>query len=203
MRRRNEAKWKPLTEAEKAECEKRIDVLVNVARGMHKHLKGKVDLEELVSDGMIGLARAVRGFDPNRGLKFTTYASPRIRGAMLDAIRERDWVPRLARIRGEAIPDFASIAKVTASGTRDCTVAGTLVAKEEVPQVDLEDLLERLTAGLDEQRRTCIKMVFVDGVSQHDTAGHLGLSPSRVSQLIKTAIDWMKECGRERLLTCE
>ncbi len=57
------------------------------------------ELEELISAGTVGLVQALEGFDPARGLAFSTYAVPRIRGAILDELRSRDWTPRSVRTR--------------------------------------------------------------------------------------------------------
>lgn len=58
-----------------------------------------LDIQDLISAGTVGLLQALRDFDPSRKNQFKTYASIRIRGAMLDAIREQDWVPRSFRDR--------------------------------------------------------------------------------------------------------
>jgi RNA polymerase sigma factor for flagellar operon FliA len=62
-----------------------------------------VELEELVSAGNLGLMRALEVFDLSRGLAFTTYAVPRIRGAILDDLRRRDWMPRSGRVRARRL----------------------------------------------------------------------------------------------------
>jgi RNA polymerase sigma factor for flagellar operon FliA len=61
-----------------------------------------VESGDLLADGFIGLMDAVEKFQPERGLKFQTYAVPRIRGAILDGMRKADWVPRSVRseVRG-------------------------------------------------------------------------------------------------------
>lgn len=58
-----------------------------------------VDLEDLVSYGLFGLMEAIDRFDPERGFKFETFATPRIRGAVLDELRHLDWAPRQVRRR--------------------------------------------------------------------------------------------------------
>jgi RNA polymerase sigma factor for flagellar operon FliA len=55
-----------------------------------------VDTEDLVSFGIIGLIDAVDRFDPSKGVKFETYASLRIKGAIIDEIRKLSWIPRTA-----------------------------------------------------------------------------------------------------------
>lgn len=57
--------------------------------------------EDLVSYGTIGLMEAVERFDPERGLKFETYAVTRIRGAIIDQLRSQDWIPRGVRKRSK------------------------------------------------------------------------------------------------------
>jgi RNA polymerase sigma factor for flagellar operon FliA len=59
----------------------------------------ELELDELISAGTVGLIQALEGFDPSRGLAFSTYAMPRIRGAMLDELRRHDWMPRTLRAR--------------------------------------------------------------------------------------------------------
>jgi RNA polymerase sigma factor FliA len=62
-----------------------------------------VELDELVSAGTLGLVLALDSFDLGRGLAFSTYAVRRIRGAILDELRSRDWAPRSVRARGRML----------------------------------------------------------------------------------------------------
>lgn len=68
-------------------------------------LPASVDRNDLVSDGVFGLIDAIDKFDPDRGLQFQTYAVQRIRGAMVDALRGADWVPRSVRDKIRGIQD--------------------------------------------------------------------------------------------------
>jgi len=73
------------------------------AERIHAKLPSEVDVEDLVSAGYFGLMDAIESFDLGRGVKFETYCSPRIRGAILDELRNLDWVPRLVRNRAARI----------------------------------------------------------------------------------------------------
>lgn len=74
--------------------------LVNFeADRIHSRVPSEVEVGDLKSAGLFGLIDAVDGFDLKRGIKFETYAPPRIRGAILDELRSMDWVPRLVRAR--------------------------------------------------------------------------------------------------------
>lgn len=71
----------------------------------------EVDVDDLISSGTFGLIGAIESFDLSRGIKFETYCSPRIRGAILDELRALDWVPRLVRHRSQRIESATKILK--------------------------------------------------------------------------------------------
>lgn len=73
------------------------------AERIRTKLPTEVDVDDLISAGMFGLIDAIDAFDIDRGVKFETYCSPRIRGAILDELRSMDWVPRLVRNRSQKI----------------------------------------------------------------------------------------------------
>lgn len=66
-------------------------------------LPDKVEVDDLISAGIFGLKDAIDAFDPQRGVKFETYCTPRIRGSILDELRSMDWVPRLVRARAHQL----------------------------------------------------------------------------------------------------
>ena len=68
-------------------------------------LPDEVDVDDLMSSGIFGLVDAIDAFDMERGVKFETYCAPRIRGAILDELRNMDWVPRLVRHRAHKLAE--------------------------------------------------------------------------------------------------
>lgn len=74
-----------------------------IARRIHEKLPPNMSLDDLVSAGIIGLIQAVDNFDPNQNVRFRTYAEYKIRGAIIDSLRELDWAPRLQRKKAKAI----------------------------------------------------------------------------------------------------
>src|SRR5437763_723389 len=68
-----------------------------IAQRLACRLPASVCLDDLISAGVLGLMDAIAKHDPTRGTTFKTYAELRIRGAMLDALREFDWAPRSIR----------------------------------------------------------------------------------------------------------
>jgi RNA polymerase sigma factor FliA len=76
-----------------------LGLVHHVARQLGRRLPAETELDELVSAGTIGLINAMSNFDVARGLSFSTFAVPRIRGAILDELRRQDHVPRSVRRR--------------------------------------------------------------------------------------------------------
>ncbi len=72
-------------------------------------LPNEVDVDDLISAGIFGLVDAIEAFDLERGVKFETYCSPRIRGAILDELRTMDWVPRLVRSRAHKVDSLTKV----------------------------------------------------------------------------------------------
>jgi RNA polymerase sigma factor for flagellar operon FliA len=75
----------------------------HIAERLLQTLPKSIELDDLVSAGLFGLMDAIRGFDPDRGIKFKTYCTTRIRGSILDQLRSQDWVPRLVRLKAGKI----------------------------------------------------------------------------------------------------
>ncbi len=79
-----------------------------IASRIRERLPQHVDLEDLVNAGVLGLLEASRTFDSSKNAQFKTFAKFRIRGAILDSLREADWGSRLMRRRGREIADATS-----------------------------------------------------------------------------------------------
>jgi len=80
-----------------------LPIVRYTAERLYAKLPDEVDLDDLISAGVFGLLDAVNAFDTERGVKFETYCSARIRGAILDELRALDWVPRLVRSRAHKL----------------------------------------------------------------------------------------------------
>jgi RNA polymerase sigma factor for flagellar operon FliA len=76
-----------------------------LARRIHERLPQHVDIEDLVSAGVVGLMDAFSKFDPQKKVQFRSYAQFRIRGAILDSLRTLDWSPRDLRRKGRAVEE--------------------------------------------------------------------------------------------------
>ena len=74
-----------------------------VANRIALRLPPHIEVEDLISVGVLGLIDAIEKYDPARGAKFKTYAEFRVRGAILDELRSMDWVPRSIRQKASQI----------------------------------------------------------------------------------------------------
>jgi RNA polymerase sigma factor for flagellar operon FliA len=102
-------------------------------------LPESVDKEDLVSCGLLGLISAVDRFDPTRGVKFDTYATQVIRGAVMEALRAEDWAPRSVREKCRRLErTVASLEGQLARPPEDREIAGAL-------ELDLDDYYDLLS----------------------------------------------------------
>ncbi len=97
------------------------DLVKRIAHHLVSRLPSSVQVEDLIQAGMIGLLEAARQFDADQGASFSTYASIRIRGAMLDEMRKTDWAPRSVHRKGREVEQ--AIRAVEERTGRDATEA--------------------------------------------------------------------------------
>ena len=98
-----------------------------VAQRIAARLPSNIDIEDLISSGVIGLMDAIDKYDPSRDNKFKTYAEFRIRGAILDELRSQDWVPRSVRDKAKKIERaFAELEQKLGRSASDSEVSESL-----------------------------------------------------------------------------
>ena len=104
-----------------------------VAQRIASRLPSNIDIDDLISAGVIGLMDAIEKYDPSRDNKFKTYAEFRIRGAILDELRSQDWVPRSVRDKAKKIEKtFASLEQKFGRPATDKEVSAELgISMEE------------------------------------------------------------------------
>jgi len=129
-------------QAARAELIQHYSYLVKITAGrLITSLPGGLDREDLVSAGVIGLIKSVDQFDPTRDVKFETYAIALVRGAILEMLRDEDWVPRSIREKLKAL-DRAQMALETELGHQP--TVRELSEYMGISDADVSDLLVRM-----------------------------------------------------------
>jgi RNA polymerase sigma factor for flagellar operon FliA len=130
-----------------------------VLAGLPRHF----DEEDLMSYGIIGLIDAIERFEPDRNLRFETYAIPRIKGAIIDELRSIDWVPRSVRTKARAVEQAFSHLEATLRRTPtdnevaaelEMTVGDFHKALRKISSVGIMALDEVLRGGDRSERST-------------------------------------------------
>ena len=187
--------------------------LVNVIAGrIAISLPSHVDRDDLISSGFFGLLDAVERYDLKRQNKFETYAGVRIRGAMLDYLRSKDWIPLSVRqkIRAyekcvselegslgrsatdEEIAD-AQINVATVIPLDDYMRAETAINAAPSPQETIEkqerqELLAKAIDRLPERERQVVSLYYHEELTMKEISLVLSISEARVCQLHTKAI---------------
>ncbi len=111
-----------------------------IAQKIAARLPSNIELDDLISCGVIGLMDAIDKFDPTRDNKFKTYAEFRVRGAILDELRAQDWVPRSVREKAKLVE--RTYAKLEADLGRPAT-DDEMCEALECSQEEFHDLLNK------------------------------------------------------------
>ena len=114
---------------------------------------GNVEYEDLVSYGIFGLIDAIDKFDLDKGVKFRTYASLRIRGAIIDSVRNLDWIPRSLRQKSKELEKlYADLENELGRSATDEDVANKLgISTEEfgkmLTDINISSLISLFTSN--------------------------------------------------------
>jgi RNA polymerase sigma factor for flagellar operon FliA len=170
-----------------------LPLVKSIALRIRVKLPDFIELDDLTQAGLIGLLSACQSYDPNQGANFQTYASIRIRGAILDELRRNDWLPRSVQTQlGEV---SRAIAKVEAREGR--------TAQDH-------EVAEAMNLSLDEYRQLTTKLsaarlVYLDAntdsaddVPVGDREPEAEYSEEEQRALLRSGIDMLPE--REKLM---
>jgi RNA polymerase sigma factor for flagellar operon FliA len=133
--RKMSAAWRAYGETltEEENLKNHMPLVRSVVDRMRASLPPTIDVEDLYSVGLLGLIQAVRRFDPTLGVTFASYASMRIRGAVLDELRRIDWMSRSLRVKAKKLTDvIAGIEQKEGRPATEAEVAAELgISSEE------------------------------------------------------------------------
>src|SRR6187402_3298413 len=122
-----------------------------VAGRLGSGLPAHVDEGDLVSYGLLGLIGAIERYDPDREIKFETYAILRIKGAIIDELRSLDWVPRSVRSRAREIERaIVELERTLMRAPTDEEIAQKLGISDDELERNLSEISRSSMAALDE-----------------------------------------------------
>ena len=122
-----------------------------VAGRLGSGLPAHVEEGDLVSYGLLGLIGAIERYDPDRDVKFETYAIARIKGSIIDELRALDWVPRSVRARARDIERaVAELESKLGRAPTDEEIAGKIGLTEDELENSLSEISRSSMAALDE-----------------------------------------------------
>ncbi|RCW39837.1 RNA polymerase sigma-28 (SigD/FliA/WhiG) subunit [Halopolyspora algeriensis] len=143
-------------------------------------LPSHVEVSDLIQSGVFGLVDAIEKFEPERGLKFETYAMQRIRGAILDDLRAQDWVPRSVRSRARDVE--RALERLEAKFQRTATDA-ELAEELELSVGELHELFAQL------QMTSVVALDDLIGVGRGTASLAETLPDERAEDPITTLVD--------------
>ncbi|MBL0388937.1 FliA/WhiG family RNA polymerase sigma factor [Tumebacillus sp. ITR2] len=136
-----------------------LPLVHKVVRKMTSHWNGPINTDDLIGMGTLGLLDAVTRFDPARGYEFQTFATHRIRGAVLDGLRSLDWVPRSLRAKAKEIESaYAELEHRNLRSAKDEEIAERL----GVSVAEFQNVLYELSVS---------PLVSLDGMLSNDDPG--------------------------------
>ncbi len=164
-----------------------------IAWKVHRQAMSRVDIEDLVAYGQIGLLQAISRFEGARGRKFVTFAWHRIRGAMLDGLDTMAWFDRGVyerggyETRGSDGENESASARHRRGGRNDTDVVRAPVSPPPVDQVladrEAAAFVLQLVAALPEREAGLIKAIFFEGRTLTESARRVGISTAWASRL--------------------
>lgn len=174
-----------------------VELVKIIAGRLYNDYNHHVDYEDLVSYGILGLIDAIEKFDHKKAIKFETYANFRIRGAIIDQLRNLDWVPRSMRQKYKQLEEaIEKLQREHGNEFSDQQLASLMEVSEE----DLGKLFNEISTfsivSLEEK--------FEEQIGFDIQADYTDFEPEKalevkvMTQLLKEAIDVLPE--KERLV---
>jgi RNA polymerase sigma factor FliA len=163
-------------------AERYLHLVEAKAETMHSRLPDWIEVDDLISAAAIRLLSAIERFDPDRGIRFTSYLDRQLWGAIQDELRAGDFLPRGARKKLEAAGDAR--AKPFASIDPDSEQLQPVSSIDHPSaRVESADEVRWWLKGLSRREREILKGVYFNHRTQQQLAARLKISPARVSQM--------------------
>ncbi|MEK8130206.1 FliA/WhiG family RNA polymerase sigma factor [Paenibacillus filicis] len=199
-------KWKQWREERKLEAkqtliETYLPLVDYVSGRLSIGLPKNVSKDDLTSYGVMGLIDAIEKFDYERGLQFETYASWRIRGAIIDGLRQGDWVPRSVREKAKKIEEgYQKLEQQYLRSVTDAEMSQYLQITESEFQQMVQDIAVTTVCSVDdpireEEAETRLSILIDDKAKSPESTVHdvylkdtLALAIERLTEKERTVV---------------
>lgn len=175
------------------------DLVTKVAVQLAPNYNKYIDLDDLISYGNIGLLDAIEKYDMDKGVKFETYASIRIRGAIIDEIRKLDWVPRSTRQKFKIVEKAIEEVENTLGRSASMYEIANYLS---IPTEELEEILAQMSSyaiiSMDEQILELVNEMSANTINQNQLTPEDITVREEIKQSLTKAIESLQE--RDRLI---
>ncbi|MEY8763409.1 MULTISPECIES: sigma-70 family RNA polymerase sigma factor [Clostridium] len=170
-------------------AEQYIPLVNNLAGGIYKKYRHRYEYEDLMQVGYVGLMRAIKAFDENRGTKFITFAWVYIKREILRYIRDDRWF--LARNMNERMYNAQIVTSldICVGEKKDTPIGDFISVEDSIPDWDLQNAIQSLPCELS----SIIRLKYFCGYRQQEIGNKLGMSQTMVSRKEKKALNILKE----------
>lgn len=170
----------------------------NLAKICRRQYSPFAELNELISAGTIGLIEASRKFDMKRDCSFKTYATYRIRGAIIDEIRSKDWVSSWMRREGSHYQIVSTEDDLQFSAREKALISGVTYQQSENKIFDLElkkglSSILRDPEKIDRKGAELIRLYYYKNIDFDCIAKRFKVTQGRVSQIHKASIERLRK----------
>lgn len=165
--------------------ERLIEGNMRLALFIAKRFAGKMDDDDLVGVSMFGLVKAARAFDPNKGVKFNTFASHVIQNEILHALRRQK----------KTYQDISMQSPVTMKEDQECELGDMIPdkkAERSMENVENAYFIENMSKCLTDRERQAVN-AWINGMKQIQISHDMGISQAMVSRIQNKAFRKMKE----------
>jgi RNA polymerase sigma factor for flagellar operon FliA len=166
-----------------------------IATRIASRLPMHIEIQDLINSGVLGLMDAIEKFDPDKGVKFETYAEYRIKGSILDSLRALDWVPRSVRKVATLLENtYADLEKKLGRPARDEEVAEAM----DVEVDKLHKLMSRVShvsmVSLERDSRNSTQTSLLDRlINPDDASGFEKLDTEELRDVLAESIERLPE----------
>ena len=191
------------------------ELVYHLAMRVYRRLPVKHDLDDLIGYGMIGLVEAAKKYQKSRGVEFTTFAYPRINGAIYDGVSKLSWMSRSRynRLRREQKTAEAAEKQEPQHQTHTDEIGMVRSFDPESAEIEYQDesnvvtqvarteelqILGNLISELPNRENRLITMIYVEGLTLQVASERLGISKSWASRMHRKTLTRLAIEIRER-----